>query len=116
MINHWLRWRVLISDPATFESYIASHCGAGPGRLMMIETSPQPWNTWERHSQGDEIVLVLEGVGTFIQEVEGELISIAVKAGDTIINPKGVWHTADVVEPIKAVYMTPCPGTEHKER
>jgi len=26
------------------------------------------------------------------------------------------WHTADVETPINALYITPCPGTEHKPR
>jgi hypothetical protein len=33
-----------------------------------------------------------------------------------MINPAGVWHTADVEEPVKAIYITPCPGTQHRAR
>jgi hypothetical protein len=33
-----------------------------------------------------------------------------------MINPAGVWHTADVEEPMKAIYITPCPGTQHRPR
>jgi len=104
-------------DRTGFEAYIAAHCSAAaPGRLVMIETTAADWSTWECHPLGDEIVIVLEGDGTFIQQVDGGEQHIDVSPGDTIINPKGVWHTADVVSPIKAVYITPCPETDHKPR
>lgn len=104
-------------DGPSFGNYIADHCtGNEPGRLVMIETTPEDWATWERHTQGDEIVIVLDGAGTFYQELAGGVASVAVKAGDTLVNPSGVWHTADVSSPLRAIYMTPCPGTEHRAR
>ena len=103
-------------DQASFETYIEQYCSDDPGRLIMVETTPSNWASWERHPAGDEIVIVLEGSGQFIQEVDGTEIRIDVVAGDTIVNPKGVWHTADVTDPIKAIYITPCPGTEHRSR
>ena len=63
-----------------------------------------------------EIVIVLEGRAEFIQEVDGEQRRTAVGPGSTMINPVGVWHTADVEEPMKAIYITPCPGTQHRPR
>jgi hypothetical protein len=36
--------------------------------------------------------------------------------GSTLTNPAGVWHTADVEQPLKAIYITPCPGTRHRAR
>ncbi len=104
-------------DVPSFEAYIAEHCSPGaPGRLVMVETTPADWPAWECHTAGDEIVIVLEGRADFIQEIEGTESRIAVGPGSTIINPAGVWHTADVSESLKAIYITPCPGTEHRER
>jgi len=103
-------------DGPAFEAYIKAHCNTDPGRLIMVESTPQDWSSWERHTQGDEIVIVLEGRGEFIQDIDGNEVRIPVQAGSTIINGSGVWHTADVVEPIRAIYITPCPGTEHKPR
>lgn len=74
------------------------------------------WPTWERHTKGDELVIVIEGSGTFHQVIGDETRSSPFKAGDTFINPKGVWHTADVTSPMRAIYVTPCPGTENKPR
>lgn len=82
----------------------------------MVETSASNGMQWERHVLGDELVIVLEGKANFIQEISGENIVLPVQAGSTIINPKGVWHTADVSEALKAIYITPCKGTEHRIR
>ncbi|MDX2237876.1 MAG: cupin domain-containing protein [Hyphomonadaceae bacterium] len=104
-------------DGDSFERYIRDLCTtANPGRLVMVETSPADWSAWERHAEGDELVVILAGAGVFHQ-MHGETVrSWAFKAGDAFINPKGVWHTADVTEPMRALYITPCPGTEHKPR
>jgi len=104
-------------DPPAFEAYIAKHCSPGaPGRLIMMESSPSDWSMWECHTEGDEIVIVLEGKGTFVQEIDGAERRTPVGPGSTMINPAGVWHTADVEVPIRAIYITPCPGTQHKAR
>ena len=103
-------------DGPSFEAYIGTHCVAGPGRLVMVEVTASNWMHWECHTLGDELVIVLEGKADFIQECDGENVVIPVHAGSTIINPKGVWHTVNVSEALKAIYITPCKGTEHRER
>jgi len=104
-------------DGPGFESYVAAHCTQdNPGRLVMIEESPTDWGAWECHNDGDELVIVIAGSGTFFQEIDGETQAHPFTAGDTFLNPAGVWHTADVTEPMRAIYLTPCPGTEHKPR
>lgn len=104
-------------DGESFERYIAEFCGRGsPGRLIMVESSPGNWGAWECHTEGDEIVIVLEGKAVFIQQVDGAERRMPVGPGSTVINPAGVWHTADVEQPMRAIYITPCPGTEHRPR
>jgi quercetin dioxygenase-like cupin family protein len=104
-------------EPESFEAYVAEHCTPdAPGRLIMVCSTPTDWPAWECHPAGDEIVIVLEGKGVFVQEIGGEERRMAVEPGSTIINPAGVWHTADVAEPLKALYITPGPGTGHRKR
>jgi len=104
-------------DGPAFEAYMAAHCtSTAPGRLVMIETSPTDWPAWECHSEGDELVIVLAGEAEFIQEIDGGERRFDIKAGDTVINPAGIWHTANVKKPMRAIYITPCPGTEHRPR
>lgn len=96
---------------------MAEHCKPGePGRLVMIETSPGDWPAWECHTEGDELVIVLEGQGDFLQEIGGETRSAPFGPGSAFVNPAGVWHTANVRSPMRAIYLTPCPGTQHRPR
>ncbi|MFI5321752.1 MAG: cupin domain-containing protein [Myxococcota bacterium] len=104
-------------DGPSFEKYIAKHCTPGaPGRLAMIESSSTNWSAWECHEAGDELVFVLEGEGDFLQEIDGGTRSAPFGPGSTFINPAGVWHTANVRKPMRAIYLTPCPGTKHRGR
>jgi len=104
-------------DGPAFQSYVERECtDDDAGRLVMIEDSPTDWGSWERHTEADELVIVLSGAGTLLQQTAGSETSIPFKAGDTLINPKGVWHTANVTDPMRAIYLTPCRGTEHKPR
>ncbi len=104
-------------DGPSFEHYIETHTREGaPGRLVMIESTPGDWGAWECHHDGDEIVIVLEGRGSLLQEIDGETRRTPFEPGSTFVNPAGVWHTADVTEPMRAIYITPCRGTEHRPR
>lgn len=103
-------------DPASFEKYIGAKCGQEPGHLAMIEETPTDWPAWECHPEGDELVIVLAGRATFLQEMSEGTISVDVGPGDAVLNPRGVWHTANVTEPLRAIYVTPCPGTNHRPR
>lgn len=104
-------------DPSAFEAYIATNTtSADPGRLVFIERSAESWKMWECHQAGDEMVIVIAGVAIFIQEIDGAEVRTRVNVGQAVLNPAGTWHTADVEEPFTAIYLTPCPGTEHRPR
>jgi mannose-6-phosphate isomerase-like protein (cupin superfamily) len=104
-------------DPPAFEAYIAAHTSASdPGRLVFIEESTQSWGSWECHRAGDELVIIIAGVAIFIQEIDGAHVRTRVTPGQAVLNPAGTWHTADVEQPFTAIYLTPCPGTEHRPR
>ena len=100
-----------------YERYIAAHCAPGaPGRLVSMATSSAAWSVWEVHPAGDEVVIVVRGRAEFIQDVDGTHRRCVVGPGEAIVNPAGVPHTANVLEPFTAIYITPCPGTEHLPR
>ena len=42
------------------------------GRLMSAFSFSEPWATWERHPEGDELVMLLAGAVTLVLEVQGE--------------------------------------------
>lgn len=103
-------------DGAGFEAYMKRYCGDDPGRIVMIERSPESWKSWECHPAGEEIVIAISGRATLVQEIDGAERRIELGPGDAALNPAGVWHTADVHEPLTAIYITPCPGTDHRPR
>lgn len=97
--------------------YEAEHEADGDeGRLVMIGPAEATWTSWERHPAGDELVVALSGHQTLIQEVAGRQRRTELRPGQAVINPRGVWHTADVHEPGSALFITPGRGTEHRPR
>ena len=82
----------------------------------MIGREEATWTTWERHPAGDEVLVTLTGHQTLIQDIDGAHHRIELRAGQAAINPRGVWHTADVHEPSSVLFITPGRGTEHRPR
>lgn len=108
-------------DPEYLARYEADHAGDGDdGRLVVVSPHADDWTIWERHPAGDELVVVLSGRVTLIQDDGGGPSSaprrIELRAGQAGINPRGVWHTADVHEPGQTLFITPGRGTEHRPR
>ena len=89
----------------------------GPdGRLVTLGRQDAPWDSWERHPAGEEIVVLVSGRVDLIQEIDGEERVVALTPGTAVINPRNVWHTANVHEPGDALFITPGRGTEHRPR
>lgn len=98
-------------------TYEDRHAGDGDdGRLVMIGSNDSDWTTWECHPAGDELVVLLSGSATLVQERDDAVQRIELRAGDAVVNPRGVWHTLDVHEPTRSLYVTPGRGTEHRPR
>jgi uncharacterized cupin superfamily protein len=104
-------------DPAALAAYSQQTASDGDeGRLVTLGTMDASWTSWERHPAGEEVVLLLSGRVELIQEIDGEEQRVAVDPGQAVINPPGVWHTADVLEPGDALFITPGRGTDHRPR
>jgi mannose-6-phosphate isomerase-like protein (cupin superfamily) len=100
-----------------YDQYLAKFCSdVDPGRLVCLYETKADWEAWEAHPAGDELVLVLSGKAEFLQEVDGAERRVIVGPHQAIINPPGVWHTANVLEPFLALFVTPGPGTTHRPR
>jgi mannose-6-phosphate isomerase-like protein (cupin superfamily) len=86
------------------------------GRLVMLGHHAESWTSWERHPAGEEVVVLLSGRVDLWQDLpEGER-RVELHPGQAVINPPGVWHTADVIEPGDGLFITPGRGTEHRPR
>ena len=85
----------------------------------LVTTSPYSanWPSWECHPLGEEIVCLLSGRVTLIQERDGAVHRVELsKAGDFAMNIRGTWHTADVHEESLLLFITAGEGTQVRPR
>jgi mannose-6-phosphate isomerase-like protein (cupin superfamily) len=100
-----------------YERYSARTAADGvEGRLVSMYSFSSPWDSWEMHPHGDELVVCVAGEITLIQEVDGTPRSATLTAGEAIVNPPGIWHTADVAAAATALFITAGQGTQVRPR
>ncbi|MDP1717038.1 MAG: cupin domain-containing protein [Burkholderiales bacterium] len=100
-----------------YEAYGARHEADGAeGRLVSMHSFTAPWESWEMHPKGAEVVLCVAGRMVLHQEMPAGTKTIALGPGEYAINPPGVWHTADIEETASAVFITAGLGTEIRPR
>lgn len=100
-----------------YEEYMRRHASDGSeGRLVSMFTFDAPWDSWEVHPQGHEVVICTEGEITLVQEIDGTEVRTTLGPGEYAINPPGVWHTADVSGRASAVFITAGAGTQIRPR
>lgn len=102
-----------------YADYARRHAGDGAeGRLVSWSRFTGPWESWEMHPAGDEVVLCLAGQMTLHQEhADGSRDTVTLRPGEYAINPPGTWHTADIPGgEATALFITAGEGTEHRPR
>lgn len=100
-----------------YAAYVERHAADGDeARLVQMTRFTESWRSWERHPVGDEAVICTAGEITLIQELPEGPRKVTLRAGDYAINPRGVWHTADVAGSATALFITAGVGTEHRPR
>ena len=103
--------------PQWYERYGKDHAADGvEGRLVSLHTFTEPWDSWEMHPHGAELVACVDGRITLHQEIDGGVRVAVLERGQAIVNPPGVWHTADVDGRATAVFITAGVGTEVRAR
>jgi mannose-6-phosphate isomerase-like protein (cupin superfamily) len=103
--------------PDWYASYGARHAPDGAeGRLVAMHTFDGPWDSWEMHPNGDELVVCTAGEITLHREIDGTTTTVTLHAGEAVINPPGVWHTADVEGTATVLFITAGEGTEIRPR
>jgi mannose-6-phosphate isomerase-like protein (cupin superfamily) len=68
---------------------------------------------WERHTVGDEIVMVVEGRTTLFFLNGNDEQSASVGEGEFVVVPEGTWHRFETPEYVKILSVTPQP-TDHR--
>jgi hypothetical protein len=84
-------------------------------RLMGIVPMAKTWTHWECHT-GEEVVVLLSGSCDVIQEIDGQYLTISLRPGQAMINPRGVWHTSDVHEPGQTLFVAAGRLTRYRAR
>jgi mannose-6-phosphate isomerase-like protein (cupin superfamily) len=104
-------------DMAWYERYAADHADDGAeGRLVSLHTFDGPWESWEVHPSGEELVVCVGGTITLVQELDGGPATHVLRAGQAAVNPPGTWHTADVEGSATVLFVTAGEGTRHRPR
>jgi uncharacterized cupin superfamily protein len=100
-----------------YEAYAARHEADGSeARLVAQHSFSGPWEMWEMHPHGAEVVIVTLGEMTLHQDDGTDVTSVHLAAGDYAINDPGIWHTADVEDSATAIFITAGLGTQHRPR
>jgi mannose-6-phosphate isomerase-like protein (cupin superfamily) len=100
-----------------YAAYLERHAADGnDGWLVQMYAFSASWTSWEKHPAGDEAVICIAGAITLIQELPEGTRKVVLRAGDYALNPRGVWHTADVEDSATALFITAGRGTEHRPR
>jgi quercetin dioxygenase-like cupin family protein len=86
------------------------------GRLVQMYSFSESWTTWEMHPAGEEAVICTAGEMTLIQELPDGLRRVTLRAGEYAINPRGIWHTADIAGHATAVFITAGQDTQNRPR
>ena len=104
-------------EPDWYARYAERNAADGrEGRLVSMHTFVAPWDSWEAHPNGEELVVCTDGSITLFQEVEGRVLTVTLEAGEAVVNPPGVWHTADVAGSATALFITAGLGTQNRPR
>lgn len=112
-VLHLAERGVVTTLPMTADFWTEMPAIFGDGRMLSLIDMERDWAQFEMHPDGDEIIWLLSGRVRFITERHG---TVEAGAGDCLVMPKGEWHTADVLEPGKALFVTEGAGTQHRAR
>lgn len=89
------------------------------GRLITRFHQDADWPHWELHPEGEEVLCLLSGALDLVLEEQGQdetTETVEMRAGDTFIVPRGVWHRGLVRAPGELLAITYGAGTRHRPR
>ena len=71
---------------------------------------------WERHTEGDEIVMVVGGATTLFTLHGDEERAHPLGAGQLLVVPRGTWHRFETPEEVEILSVTPQPSDHRPDR
>ncbi|HEY9042255.1 MAG TPA: hypothetical protein VIN66_08750 [Rheinheimera sp.] len=106
---------VELADGGLYQRLDSAYNGFAGHQLVSCYAFSANWPSWERHPNGDEIVILLSGQTEFILQTDDGDVSIKLsRQGEYVLVPRSVWHTARTLNRCKLLFITPGEGTEHR--
>lgn len=106
-----IRWAPNV--PAFWNERDRSELAAG--HILSAFSYDVSWDYQERHPDGDELAVALEGNVDFIVDQGDGENRVQVDRGTGCLIPAGAWHRVVVREPSTILFLTPVPArTEHR--
>jgi mannose-6-phosphate isomerase-like protein (cupin superfamily) len=84
----------------------------GNGWLVSEFEFAADWPNWEMHPNADEFVYLLSGAVEVHLEQSDGMRKVALIGNGAIVVPRGVWHTAKIIEPSRMLHVTRGAGTQ----
>ena len=85
------------------------------GRLLSCAEFSEDWDSWEKHPEGEELVLLMSGSATLVLEQPAGSKKLELAApGAFVLIPRNTWHTAKTQAPCTLLFITPGKGTQHR--
>lgn len=88
---------------------------AADGWLVTRMRSLKDWTQWEMHPAGEEVVLLTDGIVDIVLEWQSSEEAVRLTPDQPmLIVPRGIWHTARVIEPATLSFITFGKDTQHR--
>lgn len=89
-------------------------CVAGLN-IGLVAMAHAPPHDGEMHPDGDELIVLIDGSISVVLEENPDRI-VAVRPGEGVVVPRGIWHRILVHQPCRLLYVTPGPGNQSRTR
>ena len=83
------------------------------GQILSVFSYSDTWDYQERHPDGEELAVVLEGSINFLLDDGSGERGVRVEAGYGCLVPTGVWHRIAPLVPSTLLFITPVPARTH---
>ena len=118
LLDPRMQAHVLPVAPGMYEEIVQRFDHARSCVLISEYAFSKDWPVWECHPHGDEMLYLLAGSADLHMREHGETrVTRLEKTGHFCLIPKGIWHTAKIVEaPCRILFITPGEGTQNAEQ
>lgn len=86
------------------------------GQILSVFSYSTTWDYQERHPDGEELAIVLDGSIDFLLDEGSGEHPVRIEPGSGFVVPTGSWHRVAPRVPSTILFITPVPArTEHRQ-